>query len=318
MKYKFQIILIPLSLLLLTQCGPQKIESSWRNTEISIDGNPVEWKNVIQYPTDNKFGIGFMNDEKDLFICMTSWDSDKNRLIMEQGFTLFFKTPSGKGRVFGIHFPCAMEKHGGMFGPQRSGMGGPPRGGMDNNGQSPMEHGQENMNAGNNATDSQPPERDMEPKNDNFENYVQNIHIIGPDKNDTLPMKMIQAESVGLIARITVSPNGNLCYEAKIPLSIDPAHKFAIGVESDSVVNISFETSVQSAGNQSAGGPPSGGGGGMGGGPGGGGMGGGPGGGRGGPPGGGMGGGPGGGGGQSAGSTDQFTGSFAVKLAVKP
>jgi hypothetical protein len=153
----------------------------------------------------------------------------------------------------------------------------------------------------------------METQNDNFENSVQNIQIIGPGGNDTLPMKMIQAESAGLIARITASPNGNLCYEAKIPLRLDTTRKFAIDVAKDSVVKISIETSVQSAGNQSAGGPP-GGGGGMGGGPGGGGgMGGGPGGGgMGGPPGGGM------GGGQSAGSTDQFTGSFAVKLAVKP
>jgi hypothetical protein len=313
MKYRFGMILIPLSLLAITQCGAQRIESSWRNAEISIDGNPGEWKNSLQYPENNKFGIGFMNDEKDLYICMTSWAAETNKLIMQQGFTLFFKTPSGKGRIFGIHFPCAME---------RFPMGGP---GPHNQNQSFQEHGSGNMNGNMDMKDSQPGQQQAEMRENadkKFENSIQNIQIIGPGESDTVPMKMIQAETAGLVARVISLPNGNLCYEAKIPLRYDPSVKFAIGAEKDSVIKMSFETSVPSAGT-TAGGPPSGGSGSGMGGPPGGGMGG-----MGGPPqghggGGGMGGGPGGGpggggNGQQSTSTDQFTGSFLIKLAVKP
>jgi hypothetical protein len=297
MRILFNLLSVFFLLVPMLQCNSPDIESAWRKNEITINGNPDEWAGSIQYSNGNKLGIGFMNDEKNLFICITSYDRQINSQIIGFGFTFLIKPKNGHGKVFGIRFPCGMDKPG-------------------HRPHSPHE-------MGNN------PDMMNDMMNEDFEKSLQTIQIIGPRETDTLPMFMVQAQSAGLTARIRLLPNGSLCYEVKLPLRPDSSGKLAINVGNDSIVTFSCETSVPGGGQKFSGGPPSGptggmggGSGGMGGGPGGGaggpggGMGGGPGGGMGGGPGGGMGGGP--GGGPPFGETlQQFKAKMSLKLATK-
>jgi hypothetical protein len=286
MRILFKLISVFFLIVPMLQCNSPDIESAWRKNEITINGNPDEWAGSIQYSNESKLGIGFINDEKNLFICMSSYDHQINRQIMDFGFTFLIKLKNGHGKIFGVRFPCGMDRPG-------------------HRPHSPRE-------MGNNP--------DM--MNEDFEKSLQTIQIIGPLQSDTMPMQIVQAESAGLTARIRLLPNGSLCYEVKLPLRPDSSNKLSINVGNDSILAFSCETSVPAGGLKFSGGPPSGPTGGMGGGPGG--MGGGPGGGAGGGgmgggPGGGMGG-PGGGpgGGPPSGEMlQQFKAKMSIKLATK-
>ena len=53
-----------------------------------------------------------MNDDKYLYLCMTSWDQTITSKIMHMGFTAWFETKIGKGKPMGIHYPIGMAKSG--------------------------------------------------------------------------------------------------------------------------------------------------------------------------------------------------------------
>jgi len=284
MKFFKKALLVSIALFFFTNCHSLPIDSVWKNMDIKIDGNADEWNNVLQNIPDRPFGLGMENDDKFLYICISSWDRAINEQVIRNGLMLTFTTKSGKHSVFGIHFPVGMTR----------------------------EEIKEAM--------KENPDHEHGLMQDIFEKTLEKLEVLGPSPTDTLPMKLNQADACGLILRIQYSPKGNFVYEAKIPLREDSLNKFAIGVGKDTVIQMKCETSAlaqkESEGeHNSEGGAPEGGMGGGGGGRGG--MGHGGGGGRGGM-GHGGGGGGGGGGHQQASSGDPFKAAFTITLAGKP
>jgi hypothetical protein len=171
---------------------------------------------------------------------------------------------------------------------------------------------------------------DPEAMRSRMEAALQEMELLGPEKNDSVPVRTVVAESFGFTVRLFPSDE-NLIYEIKVPLQQDSLSKYAIDIGNDSLLKVTFESTVPDVDMHSRGEggmeAPNMGGGGMSGGgrPGGGGMGGGGGGmSGGGRPGGGGGGGmPGGGRGGPAGpSADEmpksFNASFSIGLARNP
>ena len=262
---------------LCTVCKSLQLESQWRDRDIIIDGSTSEWAGLIQYPEDSKVGIGVVNEDAYLYLCLTSEDREIASQIVRSGFTVLFETKGKKGKRFGVNFPLGMK------------LSGPP------------------------AQETGDREPDMAAMKERMELSLQTLALIGPGENDTFPMSTMMAESLGVIVRI--KPSQERCvYELKVPLNQDSLFKYAIGVGKDTLLKVTLETSKIS---RPSGGPPGGGmggppGGGMGGGRGG--MGGPPGGGMGGGR-GGMGGPPGGGGPPSM--PEQFKIDFSILLAKK-
>jgi hypothetical protein len=299
------LLAMTVALSLCTACKSIQLESQWRDHDITVDGSATEWSGLIQYPEDSKIGIGVLNDNTNLYLCLTSEDRETASQILMSGFTILFESKGQKGKRFGVHFPLGMK----FFGP-------------------PSE---ESRYRG---------EPDMAAMKTRIEASLQTLALIGPGENDTTPMPTQMAESLGVA--VCIKPSQEHCvYELKVPLNRDSLSKYAIGVGKDTLIAVTLETDKVSMpsgvppsggmggppgggmGGGGMGGPPGGGmgGGGMGGGgmggPPGGGMGGGGmgGGGMGGPPGGGMGRPPGGGGPPSM--PEQFKMSFSIHLAKK-
>jgi uncharacterized membrane protein YgcG len=106
--YKIFILTMSIALLLVS-CKSIQLESRWLDRPLAFDGKASEWNDLILYPKDTKFGIGVMNDDKYLYLCMTSWDSKVSAQIMRMGFTAWFETKSNR---LGIHYPMGMTKSG--------------------------------------------------------------------------------------------------------------------------------------------------------------------------------------------------------------
>ncbi len=194
--------------LLLSQCdSPVDIESKWADAEIAFDGNAVQWKDTMQYPTDPQFGIGVRNDSTCLYICITSWNRTVNRQILHLGFTTWFTSHSKKGKRFGIHFPLGMR------------------------GNAWTRH-EENENRD-----------DPEAMKARFQEALQELELLGPGKDDSIPVKTKVAESFGIAARMFRSEE-NLVYEIKVPLRQDSVRKYAIDPGNDSLLMVTFESTV--------------------------------------------------------------------------
>ncbi len=271
---------------LLTTCEPPVVvQSTWTDSEPAMDTNPGQWKDATKYPADPQFGIGVKNDGRNLYLCMTSWKRSENSQLLRYGFTTWFTSKSKKGKRFGIRYPMGMMGNGAGSGSIR--------------GRRPDVHDKKAM----------------------FDLAFQEMELLGPEKDDSVPVKTAIAESLGIGVRI-LSSEENLVYKLKVALREDSSAKYAIDIGNDSLLSITFEMTVPDAGENHAGGQggssemPGSQGGGMGGG--GGGMGGG---GR------GMHGGGGGmhsgGGGGHAGTAEEetqgpFKAAFSVLLARKP
>ena len=277
MNYRI-IISVTIVTVAFLSCKTIQLDSRWIDRKISFEGKAAEWNDIIQYPQDAKFGIGVMNDDKYLYLCMTSWDQTVTSKIMHMGFTAWFETKSGKGKPMGIHYPIGMAKSG--F-----------RRGLD---------------------------QDTEVMKAKILEALEHIEILGPGKDDTCPTRTIICESMGIITRIVSSEGNcvyeikvplNIDSTNKFAIGVGKDDIVQVKLETSTLdAERMKNVAGESAGQNSSGGMGGGGGGGMGGGMHGGGGG----------HGGGMHGGGGHGGGGGAGMSEPFKISFDVKLSNKP
>jgi hypothetical protein len=151
--------------LLLSNCKSIQLESRWLDRPLSYAGKVSEWNDCIVYPNDTKFGIGVKNDDKFLYVCMTSWDANVSAQIIRMGFTAMFEPKDGKGNRLGFHYPMGMS---------RSGL------------RHEKEEGPEIMK-------------------EKLAESLEHIEILGPGKDDTCPTRTIISESMGIITRVVAS-----------------------------------------------------------------------------------------------------------------
>jgi hypothetical protein len=208
-------------LLLITTCEPPVVvQSTWTDSEPAMDTNPGQWKDAMKYPADPQFGIGVKNDGRNLYLCMTSWKRSENSQLLRYGFTTWFTSKSKKGKRFGIRYPMGMMGSG----------------------------------AGSGAIRGRRP--DTQDKKAMFDLAFQEMELLGPEKDDSVPVKTAIAESLGIGVRILPSEE-NLVYKLKVPLREDSSAKYAINIGTDSLLSVTFEMTVPDAGENHAGGQES-------------------------------------------------------------
>jgi hypothetical protein len=196
-------------LLLLSTCdSPVDVASVWTDSEIANDNDTAQWNNIMHYPDDPQFGIGVRNDARYLYLRMVSWNREVNGEILHRGFTAWFTSPSKKGKRFGIHFPLGMA------------------------GSAPARH-QEIEN-----------EKDPAERKARLMESLQEMELLGPEKDDSIPVKTRVAESFGIGVGMFPSEK-NLVYEMKVPLREDSLCKYAIDIGNDSLLKAAFETTVR-------------------------------------------------------------------------
>jgi hypothetical protein len=207
MKILFPVV-FTFVLALLSACNsPVVVESKWTDAEIPCDADTSRWKNLMQNPDDPQFGIGVQNDGRFVYVRMMSWKREVNAQLLRFGFTTWFTGPSKKGKRFGIHFPLGIKRNAAGWHADREG--------------------------GN----------DPEEAKARMEEALQEMELLGPGKDDSVPVKTRVAESFGIVVRMFPTDE-NLVYEMKVPLRQDSLCKYAIDIGPDTVIKMTFETDV--------------------------------------------------------------------------
>ena len=207
MKKYFPIVSLSVLTLLSTCNPPAEVESGWTDTPVACDGDTARWNNVMQYPDDPQFGIGVKNDGTFLYLSITSWKRAVNRQLLRFGFTAWFTSPSKKGKRFGILFPIGMMRNSAAWHSDRRSM------------------------------------HDPEAMKERMEAALQEMELLGPEITDSVPVKTAVAESFGLAVRMFPSDE-NLIYEIKVPLRQDSVSKYALEIGNDSLLLVTFESTV--------------------------------------------------------------------------
>ena len=184
-------------------CKSQQFASQWRDRDIAIDGSITEWNGLMQAPEDADVAFGIVNDDAYLYLCLTSANRETALWMLMSGFTVQFENKAKKGARLGVHFPLA---------PSRAPM--------------PFER---------NGTSEHDPAAMMK----RLEGSLGTLALIGPGKNDTLPMATRMAESLGIA--VSIKPlNQGWAYEIKVPLNRDARFTYAIGMGNDSLIEVTL------------------------------------------------------------------------------
>jgi hypothetical protein len=220
-RHKLLLSAVAILFCFIPGCRESRVSSTWRTGDIVIDGVADEWIGKIVFTEWSKAGIGVANDSTFLYLCITSDERTVAGQALMSGFTVMFESKSQQGKKFGVRFP---------FGHRSA-----PR---------PV------MGPG--------AEFDPEEMGAQMEAALQMLAVIGPGKQDTLPMPVwFAADSLGITVAVTPSRVG-FVYELKVPLARDSKFAYGIGAGADSLLTITLQTDKME---RPTGGPPGGGGG---------------------------------------------------------
>ena len=206
----FLSFIIILSTIMLADCGMRELESTWRNSEITINGKDeeTEWENARYFFEKEKVTIGILNDENNMYLRLSSRDRNMQRQLMALGFTVWFDAKGGKKKTLGIHFPI----------------------GMQGSGMQMMRRGRSTSR-----------DEDSDQLRKMLEVSQREIEILGPEKNESYTMFVNDVMELGINVKMDVS-KGNLVYELKIPLTRSELQPYGIGTEIAQAIGIGLET----------------------------------------------------------------------------
>ena len=99
-----------ISITLFSGCITPKLNSNWRDNEVIIDGQDIEWRDVSSYyEKRSNTVITFLNDKEHLYVRFSTRDRSLQRKLTTHGFTVWFDPEGGKKKRFGIHFPLGIQ-----------------------------------------------------------------------------------------------------------------------------------------------------------------------------------------------------------------
>ncbi|MCL6097639.1 MAG: hypothetical protein M1391_03580 [Bacteroidetes bacterium] len=190
----------------------KEMTSSWQQEQIQMKGDLSFWRNKVFEIPDKKFGVGFANDDKFMYVCLTTDDRSKIFQMFRNGFIVWLEPVSGDNKTFGIKYPLVniMDKQ-----PQ-----------MD-------ESTREEMSAQNNQRSFG---RMLENQNE--------FEIVNQDKYPLLALPLVNRE--GIEAKLSFL-DGRLVYELKVPLVVSKQYSIAAGALPGEKIRVRFETLVMNA-----------------------------------------------------------------------
>jgi hypothetical protein len=93
----------------ISGCNNLKFESRWRDRDIFIDGLHDEWENVLMFSEEKRATVGFMNDDKYLYLCLMAADEHVLKQSLVSGFTVWFDGMGNREEKFGIRYPVGRQ-----------------------------------------------------------------------------------------------------------------------------------------------------------------------------------------------------------------
>lgn len=197
----------------LSACSPGKqMTSNWQQEQIQMKGDLSFWRSKVFEIPDKKFGVGFANDDKFMYVCLTTDDRSKIFQILRNGFIVWFEPESGNYKPFGIKYPLVnvFDK--------------PQQPEQFNGTEMPGENVQRNFS------------KMLENQNE--------FEVVNEDKYPLLALPLVNKE--GIEAKLSIS-DGRLIYELKVPLAAAKQYSFAAGAMPGEKIKVRFETLQASA-----------------------------------------------------------------------
>ena len=199
------IILIATIGITLVSCNQIKLESTWADEEISIDGELGEWQNNMIVTKNSNIGVGFANDNDNMYIALVAIDRNSIMQVLSNGFTVWIDSKGGKSKHFGVRFPIGHNKNEMMGLLQKR-----------------------NQNA-----------QDYDFIIQGLLTGQYEIEIIGPGKNQIARFDLNNSTGIDVVAAYK---NGEFTYEIKIPLQNTSENLYSINVESGATIGVGFTT----------------------------------------------------------------------------
>jgi hypothetical protein len=211
LRYIYIFFSLFLSGIILNGCsGAKEAVSDWNNSQVNIDGNATEWGKSLQYLKDDNVAVGFKNDNKFLYVCLTTSDRARIMPILGGGLIVWFKPEDG-GKTFGVKYPMPADRAD--F--QKPGQGAFEQGnaGFDRENRSEM------MN------------RMLDRQND--------LQIVDEDNH---PLNLYPIENThGIKAKLGYHSD-QFVYELAVPISGNNKYPYEVAMGKDNKVKIEFET----------------------------------------------------------------------------
>jgi hypothetical protein len=183
-------------------CSTLRLESTWRNRDITVDGKSGDWLGTKYYFEDISVSVGLINDDHDLYVSFMTENRMLMGQIMMQGLTLWLDPKGGKEKTFGIKFPV---------GPQE-GRGAPPE-----------------------LTEKV----DREDMMEGSQEALKELEILG--SKDKVVKKLAVDDAKGIDVKLRVE-GGLLVYEIKVPLSSSDEQPYAVGAKVGDTIGFGFES----------------------------------------------------------------------------
>ncbi len=179
-----------------------EFDSTWKITEIRIDGEESDWENRLTYFEKERLGLGIQNDDDNLYIILKTYDRSAQLQVVRNGLTIWFDPEGKKKKRFGIRYPIGLQEYGTV---QRRGR----------------------------YMDSPQPEIGEKESAE----MLSEIEIIQAGEKTRLPRIAVAGIRVAMSDRA-----GPLVYEIQIPLQADDGLLYAIGTNAGEQISVGFET----------------------------------------------------------------------------
>lgn len=190
----------------------QRLDSHWRDREITVDGDNGEWPGpLLAVDEHQRLTAAAVNDGQFLYVVLSTSDAALRAQIMGQGLIVWFDPGGGDKKSFGVKFPVGMGD-GDM----------PGRG-----------RGFRRPDAAAGGVQSDPSQRvaPLEPPN--------RLEIFGPEKDDA--HSFVADKVPGLSVKVG-QVEGALVYELKVPLARTDEYPYAVQAKSGALIGFGLET----------------------------------------------------------------------------
>lgn len=196
--------LLFISLIALGGCNEPELNSQWRMNDVVIDGELGDWEKCpLYYDDEFKAAIGVANDEKDLYLRLSTGNRDLQNRIFKAGLTVWFDPMGGTKEFFGIHFPLGVKNF--------------PR---SERGKGERSSARENPN--------------------NHDDQIASLELLRPDKGERLVLFEDEVKEQGIELKWKKT-RGGLFYELKVPLS-HSRELFLADISAGNPIGIGFVT----------------------------------------------------------------------------
>jgi hypothetical protein len=211
-------IAVTASALLLGSCGPEKIESRWRDRDVVIDGERTEWQGTTVYFEKPGVSVGVLNDADFLYVTLATDRSALVRQILMLGLDVTFESKGEERGEFGIGFPLGLSGAGGARSPR------------------PSAEGRRSEGAGERPSRSgEVPEPRLAPPPEAFDDLAI-LTAAGRDRRHR-----VETSGLGIEASLQAGEL-RLAYELKVPLAASARHLYAIGTRPGDEIEVTLST----------------------------------------------------------------------------